>query len=108
MSTNTDRYRAARDHLVAVISDYDKAVGTFAWPEITGTFNWAIDWFDVIAAGNDRPALWIVEEDGTETTVSFAEMSQRSDLVASWLQGLGVGKGDRVLVMLGNQVELWE
>lgn len=108
MSTNTDRYRAARDHLVAVISDYDKAVGTFAWPEITGTFNWAIDWFDVIAAGNDRPALWIVEEDGTETTVSFAEMSQRSDRVASWLQGLGVGKGDRVLVMLGNQVELWE
>lgn len=108
MSTNTDLYRAARDHLVAVISDYDKAVGTFAWPEITGNFNWAIDWFDVIAAGNDRPALWIVEEDGTETTVSFAEMADRSDRVATWLQGLGVGKGDRVLVMLGNQVELWE
>lgn len=108
MSTNTDLYRAARDHLVAVISDYDKAVGTFAWPEITGNFNWAIDWFDVIAAGNDRPALWIVEEDGAETTVSFAEMADRSDRVATWLQGLGVGKGDRVLVMLGNQVELWE
>lgn len=108
MSTNTDLYRAARDHLVAVISDYASAVGTFAWPDITGNFNWAIDWFDVIAAGNDRPALWIVEEDGTETTVSFAEMADRSDRVATWLAGLGVGKGDRVLVMLGNQVELWE
>ncbi|MCF6388388.1 AMP-binding protein [Mycobacterium sp. MBM] len=108
MSTNTDRYRAARDHLVAVISDYDKAVSTFAWPDITGNFNWATDWFDVIAAGNNRTALWIVEEDGTETKVSFAEMAQRSDRVATWLKGLGVGKGDRVLLMLGNQVELWE
>lgn len=108
MSANTDLYRAARDHLVAVISDYDKAVGTFAWPEITGTFNWATDWFDVIAAGNNRTALWIVEEDGTETTVSFAEMAERSNRVATWLKSLGVGKGDRVILMLGNQVELWE
>lgn len=108
MSTNTDSYRAARDHLVAVISDYALAVGTFAWPEITGSFNWATDWFDVIAADNDRPALWIVEEDGAETKVSFAEMAERSDRVATWLAGLGVGKGDRVILMLGNQVELWE
>ena len=54
MSTNTDLYRAARDQLVAVISDYDKAVDTFAWPPLDGTFNWATDWFDVIARGNDR------------------------------------------------------
>ncbi len=33
---------------------------------------------------------------------------QRSDRVAAWLRGLGVSKGDRVLLMLGNQVELWE
>lgn len=108
MSNNTERYRAARDQLVAVISDYDKAVGTFAWPDIEGTFNWAIDWFDVIARDNNRPALWIVEQDGRETKVSFAGMSERSDRVATWLRGLGVGKGDRVILMLGNQVELWE
>lgn len=111
MSNNTERYRAARDQLVAVISDYDKAVETFEWPQIDGTFNWAIDWFDVIArdpATADRPALWIVEQDGRETKVSFAEMSERSNRVATWLRGLGVGKGERVILMLGNQVELWE
>ena len=108
MSSNTDLYRDARDQLVDVISDYDKAVATFRWPAITGSFNWAIDWFDVIAKDNDRPALWIVEQDGSETKVSFAEMAQRSDLVATWLQSLGVRKGDRVILMLGNQVELWE
>ena len=35
-------------------------------------------------------------------------MADRSDRVATWLAGLGVGKGDRVILMLGNQVELWE
>lgn len=108
MATNTDLYRDARDHLVDVIGDYEKAVATFEWPQITGSFNWAIDWFDVIAAGNDRTALWIVEQDGSERKVSFAEMAQNSDRVATWLRGLGVGKGDRVILMLGNQVELWE
>lgn len=106
--SNTDLYRSARDQLVDVISDYDKAVASFEWPRLTGTFNWAVDWFDVIAAGNDRPALWIVEADGSEQKVSFAEMSQRSDRVAVWLRARGVGKGDRVILMLGNQVELWE
>lgn len=108
MTSNTDRYRAARDHLVAVIGDYDKAVETFAWPQISGTFNWATDWFDAIARGNDSTALWIVEEDGRERKATFAQMADRSDRVATWLAALGVVKGVRVMVMLGNQVELWE
>ena len=108
MTTNTDLYRTARDQLVEVIGDYDKAVEAFAWPQLTGAFNWATDWFDVIARGNGATALWIVEEDGTEHKISFAEMADASDRVATWLGRLGVGKGDRVILMLGNQVELWE
>ncbi len=108
MATNTDIYRTARDQLVDVIDDYDKAVETFAWPRLTGAFNWATDWFDDIARGNDRTALWIVEADGSERKITFAEMADRSDRVATWLAQLGVGKGDRVILMLGNQVELWE
>src|SRR5690242_13505802 len=108
MTTTTDLYRAARDQLVELIGDYDKAVEAFAWPQLTGAFNWAIDWFDAIARGNERTALWIVEEGGDERKISFAEMADRSDRVATWLATLGVGKGDRVILMLGNQVELWE
>ncbi|MFE3101402.1 AMP-binding protein [Nocardia tengchongensis] len=108
MKHNTDAYRAARDGLLAAGTDYDAAVRDFEWPRLTGEFNWATDWFDVIARGNERPALWIVEEDGSEQRVSFDEMADRSDRVATWLSGLGVGKGDRVMLMLGNQVELWE
>lgn len=108
MTVNTDRYRHARDQLLALMYDYDKAVESFEWPAIIGTFNWATDWFDVIARDNNRLALWIVEESGAERHVTFAEMADRSNRVATWLRQLGVGKGDRVLLMLGNQVELWE
>ena len=36
----------------------------FAFPDLGERFNWAIDWFDVIARGNDANALVVVEEDG--------------------------------------------
>lgn len=108
MTSNTELYRQARDHLVELATDYDAAVRAFQWPRLTGEFNWAVDWFDVIARGNDRTALWIVEQDGSELRVSFDEMARCSDQVATWLSGLGVRQGDRVLLMLGNQVELWE
>jgi len=108
MTDNTARYRAARDQLVGTATDYEAALENFQWPRLTGKFNWAIDWFDVIARGNDRTALWIVEEDGDERRVSFDEMAARSDRVATWLAAHGMRRGDRVLLMLGNQVELWE
>ncbi|WP_280365250.1 AMP-binding protein [Nocardia wallacei] len=108
MTTNTELYRAARDRLLGTATDYDSARKLFEWPLLTGRFNWATDWFDVIARGNDRTALWIVEEDGREQRVSFDALARRSDQVATWLADIGVRQGDRVIVMLGNQVELWE
>src|SRR5438067_1045655 len=103
----TREFRAARDFLLGCRADYDTAYRDFRWPELT-TFNWALDWFDVIAEGNDAPALWIVEEDGTEEKLSFADLSRRSNQVANWLRSVGVGRGDRLVVMLGNRRELWE
>ncbi|MFG2115301.1 AMP-binding protein [Streptomyces sp. NPDC048718] len=103
----TERFRAARDFLLEHREDYATAYAGFTWPR-PDRFNWALEWFDVIAAGNDRTALHIVEEDGTETKVSFAAMSERSNRVANWLRAQGVRAGDRMIVMLGNQAELWE
>ncbi|MEU9700415.1 AMP-binding protein [Streptomyces sp. NPDC047981] len=106
-TTATERFRAARDFLLRHREEYEAAYEGFAWPR-PDRFNWALEWFDVIADGNDRTALHIVEEDGAETRVSFAEMSERSDRVANWLRSWGVRAGDRIIVMLGNQTELWE
>jgi len=107
-SPGTAAYRAARDQLLALSGQHDRALAEFRWPDVGERFSWAVDWFDAVARGNDRLALWIVEEDGSETKVTYDEMASRSDQVAAWLSGLGVAKGDRVLLMLGNQVELWE
>jgi acetyl-CoA synthetase len=103
----TATFRAARDFLLEHREDYETAYRDFRWPQLTG-FNWALDWFDRVADGNDHPALWIVEEDGSERRWSFAEMSARSNRVANWLRAQGVRRGDRLILMLGNQVELWE
>ncbi|MFH9497646.1 AMP-binding protein [Streptomyces globisporus] len=103
----TETFLAARDFLLEHREDYERAYAGFRWPR-ADHFNWALDWFDVIAENNDRTALHIVEEDGRRTEVSFAAMSERSDRTANWLKAQGVREGDRILVMLGNQVELWE
>jgi acetyl-CoA synthetase len=104
----TDALRAARDHLLAMQGHHDKAVSEFEWPDMGERFNWAHDWFDTFARGNDRPGLVIVEEDGTAASYTFAELTDTSDQVASWLAQQGVGTGDVVVVMLGNQLELWQ
>ncbi|MFJ6573314.1 AMP-binding protein [Streptomyces sp. NPDC091292] len=103
----TEEFRAARDFLLRHRTDYPAAYEGFAWPR-PELFNWALDWFDTIARGNDAEALHIVEEDGSRAVRTFAEMAAYSDRAANWLRDQGVAAGDRILVMLGNQTELWE
>ncbi|MCC5858072.1 MAG: AMP-binding protein [Ectothiorhodospiraceae bacterium] len=102
-----DAFLAARDFLFQHRSDYDAAYAGFKWPQLD-TFNWALDHFDTMARDNDAPGLWIVEEDGSETKLSFSELSWRSNQVANFLRARGVKRGDRVLLMLGNEAPLWE
>jgi acetyl-CoA synthetase len=104
----TDQVRAARDLLLQHRDDHAAAVDLFRWPR-PGTFNWGVEWFDVVAAEHpERPALVIVELDGSVGSWSYGELSRRSDQVAGWLAANGVQRGDRIVLMLSNQVELWE
>src|SRR5579859_2864224 len=104
----TDSFRAARDLLLRYRGDYAAARREFVWPELD-EFNWALDWFDVIAAEHpDRSGLRIVSDDGSDVSLSYGSLAARSAQVANWLRGLGVRRGDRVLLMLGNVAPLWE
>lgn len=104
-----DAFKAARDFLLAHRTNYEVACRKFQWPELD-RFNWALDWFDRVAAGEraEETALWVAFEDGTETKLSFRELSERSSRVANHYRQLGIRRGDRVLVMLGNVPPLWE
>jgi acetyl-CoA synthetase len=108
MTDATEKYRTARDQLLGLRGRHEQAVKEFTWPDVGERFCWAVDWFDAVGRGSDRPALVVVHEDGSSTSVTYDETARRSDQVAQWLRGLGVAKGDPVIVMLGNQVELWE
>jgi acetyl-CoA synthetase len=101
--------REARDLLLAHRTDYDTARREFRWPR-PAEFNFAVDWFDAVLAAEHphQPALRLIEADGTDASYTFDQLSARSDQVAGWLRGHGVARGMRVLVLLGNQVELWE
>ena len=106
-SSPTAAFRAARDFLISRRDDYAAAYTGFRWPDLP-QFNWALDHFDDLARGNERIALWIVGEGGSEVKRSFEQLRIASDRTANFLRGLGVKRGDRVLVMLPNTVELWE
>jgi acetyl-CoA synthetase len=98
----------ARDLLLRHRTDYERAYREFAWPKLD-TFNWALDYFDAMARGNDAPALWIVDDlAGGGTKLTFAQMAERSSRIANFLREQGVARGDRLLLMLPNRVELWE
>lgn len=105
--TELNQFLRARDFLLTHREDYASAHAGFRWPELN-EFNWALDYFDHFAANNHAPGLWIVEEDGSESKLTFAQLSQRSNQVANWLRSMGVQRGDRILLMLGNEVPLWE
>ncbi|WP_353093732.1 AMP-binding protein [Methylibium sp.] len=108
--TSADPFLQARDLLLRLRDDQVAAAREFRWPKL-GEFNWALDHFDALArdpARADAPALWIVGEDGSEVKRSFRELSRRSAQVANHLRALGVRRGDRVLLMLGNELALWE
>ena len=105
-------FQDARAFLLEHRADYDTAFAGFKWPE-PKPFNWALDWFDAGLANDpgsrDRTALWIVDvASEKETKLTFAEMSHRSSRTANFLRDLGLKRGDRLLLLLGNVVPLWE
>ncbi len=108
--TPTESFERAREVLFRRREDLDAARAEFRWPVLT-QFNWACDWFDVLAARKDKAALRIVSETAGGRRVheaTFRELSERSIRLARYLHDHGVARGDRVLVMLTNVMPLWE
>lgn len=71
-------------------------------------YNWAYDVVDRWAADPDHQAMLWVGPDGSERRLSFAHFAAASARLANALDAVGVGGGDRVLVLLPRVVEWWE
>jgi acetyl-CoA synthetase len=83
--------------------DYAGAVAGFEWPR-PERFNFALDWFDRVDP--EREALRIVDA-ASRLSRTFGELSRASNRLANLLRGLGVRRGDTLLLMLGNVEPLW-
>ncbi|MBB6096962.1 acetyl-CoA synthetase [Deinobacterium chartae] len=103
---SADAFLQARDYLLTHRLDAETARRDFRWPHLEA-FNWALDHFDPLAHGNDQPALMVWTAGELERR-SFEELRRASNRAANYLRSLGLARGDRVLLMLPNRVELWE
>ena len=89
------------------MTDYEATRRTFHL-EVPERFNWAFDTFDAWARDPGKLALLWVSADGQPRRFTFAEMAERSRRFANVLAGLGVGPGERVLVVLPRVSAWWE
>lgn len=87
----------ARDDRLSIIS------GPLEPVLVKWTFN------DLIAKqAKDRPASVAVISQHQNSKMSYQELRQRSEQLATGLIALGLRKGDRLAVMLGNRIEYVE
>ncbi len=71
-------------------------------------FNFGYDVVDAWAKESpDKPALVWVNDEDDEKRFTFGDVKRWSDKAASMFRGLGVGRGDRVLLMLKQRPEVW-
>lgn len=71
-------------------------------------FNFAYDCVDVIASEEpNRKALVWCNPKGEEHTFTYGELKYYSDKTANMLQNKGIGKGDKVMVILKRHYQFW-
>lgn len=89
------------------MQDYASAYREFAWrrPE---QFNFVGDVIDVWAGDPQKQAIFLVDDAGTETRCTFAELSIASRKLCNVLSDAGVKRGDTVIIMLGRELSWWE
>lgn len=92
--TPTEIFQRAPDALLRYRDDLERARAEFRWPELAD-FNWAWDWFEVLAANHRGTALVVVSEATGVRRVSYAELAERSTRLGRWLSDPDSGRADR-------------
>lgn len=88
-------------------NSYDDFYNNFK-VDIPANFNFAYDIVDEWARIEpNKPALLWTDDRGHEHQYSFADIKEKSDKTAAYFMSLGIGKGDRVLLILKRNAEFW-
>lgn len=71
-------------------------------------FNFAYDVVDEYARIEPQKiALVWANDKGEHTTISYSELKEKTDATASFFQTLGIGHGDKVMLILKRRYEFW-
>lgn len=76
--------------------------------KVPENFNFAYDVVDRWASEHpDKPALLWTNDKGEEIQFSFKDIKDASDSTASFFQSIGIGKGDKVMLILKRRYQFW-
>lgn len=74
----------------------------------TDRFNFAFDCVDAIADKSpDKLAMLWVAKDKTDRRFTFRDMKRYSNKTAHYFESLGIGRGDRVMLVLKRHYQFW-
>jgi len=90
--------------LIKRAATYHEIYDAFRW-EVPARFNMAVACCDRWAGDPERVALIHEQPDGDARRYTFAELQGLSNRCANMFVGLGLQRGDRVLVLLGQRPE---
>ena len=76
--------------------------------KVPENFNFGYDVVDAWAAEQpDKKALLWTNDKGEHIQFTFADLKKYTDMTASYFQSIGIGKGDRVMLILKRRYEFW-
>lgn len=76
--------------------------------KISENFNFAYDVMDALAEERpDKLALLWTSERGEEVKTTFKEFKEQTDRTAAYLMSLGIGRGDKVMLILKRHYQWW-
>lgn len=89
------------------MTDYEAERRNFSL-EVPDYFNFAIDVLGKWASDSHKLAMLWVDQHNDVEQITFAQFAERSSRAANAFAGMGIGKGERVLLMLPRLPEWWE
>lgn len=91
---------------MANMKNYDEVYRNFQL-EVPEYFNWARDEFDRWGEDPHKLALWVIDDFGSETKLTFRQLSKLSCKLANVFKANNILPGERIIVILGRRPAFW-
>lgn len=103
----TDDRQFVFNNFIDVVEDENGSLKNISFKN-EDKFNFAFDVVDAIADKTpDKLAMIYVDNDKNDQKFTFSDLKRSSSRAANYFKSLGIGKGDRVLLVLKRHHQFW-